>query len=167
MVRRPGVGWREEEGPNSQGGPSSLPRRTSPIAPNDYRTGPNGGPARGRLPGHWADDRRGADDRARNPSARGHRRRGRHQLVVVAALVGALHLEHAALTSSVTNLARVVATTLFLTAGALRLARWRVTGARRAALHGYVARGARRGHLPLWHLARVLSEDTRPPWLPS
>ncbi len=64
----------------------------------------------------------------------------------------------AAVVALVTNVARVVAATMFLTAGAIRLARWWVTGEARSAYMGASLVVLGGVLLPLWHLARSLDE---------
>ena len=89
-------------------------------------------------------------------------------LAVAGAVVGAvllvvpvivwLDLERSTAVTVVTNVARVVAATMFLTAGAIRLARWWVTAEARSAYMGASLVVLGGVLLPLWHLARTLGE---------
>jgi signal transduction histidine kinase len=78
-------------------------------------------------------------------------------LLVVPVIVW-LDLERSTAITVVTNVARVVAATMFLTAGAIRLARWRVTDEARSAYMGASLVVLGGVLLPLWHLARTLGE---------
>ncbi len=58
------------------------------------------------------------------------------------------------------NVARVVAATMFLTAGGLRLSRWWVTAEARSAYMGASLVVLGGVSLPLWHLARAIEADS-------
>ena len=75
-----------------------------------------------------------------------------------------LDLERSTAVILVTNVARVVAATMFLTAGAIRLARWWVTHEARSAYMGASLVVLGGVLLPLWHLARALGKVTPATW---
>ena len=78
--------------------------------------------------------------------------------LVAFAVVGVAGPEGAALSRGVTTVARVLAATLFLTAGGLRLARWWMTSEARSAYMGAALVVLGGATLPLWHLANALDE---------
>jgi two-component system OmpR family sensor kinase len=77
-------------------------------------------------------------------------------VLLVVPVVVWLDLERSTVVTLVTNVARVVAATMFLTAGAIRLARWWVTDEARSAYMGASLVVLGGVMLPLWHLARTL-----------
>lgn len=78
--------------------------------------------------------------------------------LAVLAVVTWLDLEDTGAVALGTNVARVVAATMFLTAGMLRLSRWWVTAEARSAYMGASLVVLGGVLLPLWHLARTLGE---------